>query len=186
MGDRQVAKVLLSQRYFPRLRELIRSKLFQRIRDDKDVSVLDSVLNSLVDHHGTAVPAALDDANSVWDLIARITLRHCDKHNKRSQRAAERLGPVLSIGPGETDGSTDRPAVDPPDDGLGPEAEAELADLLAHFLGQLNPRQQQVFQFELEGLSRLEIKTKLRVSMSTVDKDRKIIRDKLNKLSQDL
>jgi ECF sigma factor len=76
---------LVSKRLFVRLLGLVRKRLFSGIRSEKDVPVLGSILSSFFSNHVTD-DVDLDDDESLWPILARIGLRHCNKHNKGLQR----------------------------------------------------------------------------------------------------
>jgi DNA-directed RNA polymerase specialized sigma24 family protein len=171
---------LLSKRYFVRLRGLVRGKLWDQIRDEKDVQVIASILDSLVENHREDADIGEEDPDSLWHVLARIALRHCDKHNKRHQRERERLGPLLPLsGPRTGPDGEEGGGVDPADDTPPPEAAVEFGDWLDAFSRKLTPRQQAVLQLTFEGRGRKSMRELLKVSGSTVERDVREIRAKL-------
>jgi RNA polymerase sigma factor (sigma-70 family) len=173
---------LLSQRYFLRLRGLVRDRLWARIKDEKDVQVIDSILDSLVRHHGTDQAIDREDAESLWHVLARIAIRHCNKHNKRSKRDDDRSGPVVPIGVPPKGPDHDQSAgFDPKDDQPTPAAAVEFADWLESFRGKLPPQEQQVLKWTLEGRSRSEMADLLNRKEVTVERKVKNVREELMK-----
>lgn len=156
------AEKVLSDRFFVRLLGLVRKRLFAQIRSDKDVLVLDSVLSSFFKHHATE-DIDLDDEDSLWPMLARVALRHCNKHNKRAQRAPN----VSALG------------VDPTADEPSPEDEVEFLEFLTRFQTRLSEREKKVLELALDQEAQGDIARKLAVSQTTISNDMKRLRTKL-------
>jgi DNA-directed RNA polymerase specialized sigma24 family protein len=157
------AKKALSGRFFQRMMALVRSRLYSEI-GGKDVSILDSILESVVQNH------AEDDIN--WSdeeclmyLIGRVALRHCNTHNKRWQRDPERHVRHVSIGiPKGATADNPSPGLDPADTEPSPEAVVEFADFLTRF----SPRQRQIIQRLLDDVAVVDIANELECASRTI------------------
>ena len=163
----------LSDRMFIRLLGLVRSRLFAQIRSDKDVLVVDSVLSSFFAHHAVE-EIDLTDEESLWCILSRIALRHCNKHNKRAQRSPH--PPTLSISAAAD--SSDA-GFEPADDEPSAEAQVEFIEFLGRFQAKLSSRERQVLELALAQEAQGAMARKLQVSQTTICNDLKHLRAKL-------
>ena len=175
----ELAKKEFKRRYLPRLLGLVRKRLWKRTADEKDVSVVLSVLSSLLENH---LQAAMErDAEGVWDLLARIAIRHCSKRNKRQERQDERDHGIVPIGVGAEGAQREsREGYQPEDPEFAPEILVAYKETLERLETALTARQRQVLQYVLQGLTRTELPERVNVSQPTVDRDIKVIRDRLS------
>lgn len=170
-GSPAIEKKPLNERFFVRLLGLVRSRLFGEIRNERDVFVVDSVLNSFFAHHA---PEKIDFENesSLWPVLSKIALRHCNKHNKRFQRAPEvRAIPIGPASPYESIGG-----FEPVDDEPSPDDMAEFLDFLTRLQERLSERERKVLELALNQEAQGDIARRLAVSQTTICNDLKRIR----------
>src|SRR5262249_12489517 len=99
----------------------------------------------------------------LWDRLLEITLRHCNKWNKRVQREGGKTVP-LEPSKGKTD-----TGFEPADDEPTPEEAAALADLVDGLLSSLDmPFERQILKLRLQGYTVAEISREVSMAERTV------------------
>jgi DNA-binding CsgD family transcriptional regulator len=136
-------------------------------------NVAASVMSSFFQHH-TEDDIDVQAEDGIWDLLIEVTLRHCEKWNKRFRaKKRKREGSLLPIGVERagTDGKPDA-GFDPDDDEVRPDLIDE-ADYLAHLLHKLNTRLndrgRQVVALHLSGLTNADVGQSIGISKTRVD-----------------
>ena len=138
-------------------------------------NVAASVLSSFFSNH-TEDAIDLHAPDGVWGLLLEMTLRHCEKWNKRFRARKRRpAGGVTPIGDGSEEGG-----VVPADDAPGPEEAVDEADYYAHLVRELeallSERQRTVLALHLSGRRADEIADRIGFARPTVDRELAAIR----------
>jgi RNA polymerase sigma factor (sigma-70 family) len=162
----------------PRVLGLAKKKLFDKAQHE---DVAQSVLLSFLASH-VAELARLDEPGEVWELFASITVRHCNKHNKRHHREQQR-GTAAPLRQGRDTAATG--GFEPAAADLSPDEQAALNDLFAACKQQLSERQQAVLVASLAGLQRRALAGALQVAIPTIDRELKRVREVLAALAGD-
>jgi RNA polymerase sigma factor (sigma-70 family) len=173
-GDAEAQRRLLAE-FIPRIAGLVRKSLWnEALHED----LIQSVFVSVIGKHRTEI-AEVRDSNDLWELFAAVTLRHCDKYVKRLVRR-----PMRSLdAPAASPGADSTPRLDVPAADTSPDEEAAVHDLIATCKSRLTERQRRVLELQLEGRTRNEIRQALQVSIPTIDRELKRVRDVLEELS---
>jgi DNA-directed RNA polymerase specialized sigma24 family protein len=137
-----------------------------------------SVLLSFFANHIEKL-AEIREPGDLWEIFAAITLRHCNKHNKRHYRENKRHGVIAHAG----QGSDSFPGFDVAAGDLPPDEEAAVRNLFDECKTKLTNRQQAVLVGTLAGMERKEIAQGLQVAIPTVDREVKQIKSVLAKLA---
>jgi hypothetical protein len=175
-GDAQARNELFTA-FMPRIAGLLKKYLRNPgLLDD----VKGSVVVSFLANHGADL-AKVTDADDLWHLFAAITLRHCNKHNKRGYRANQR-GATIPIEGGSGDSSTPQGYV-PVDPELTPDMKAAVNDLILTCNKALTHRQQLILTEHLGGAENESIAQSVEISPSTVVRELEKIRSILNRLA---
>jgi RNA polymerase sigma factor (sigma-70 family) len=160
--------------YVKRLLVLAHSQLYEQTKAKVDAEdVVQSVLLSFHTRHAGQVDLQAEDG--LWDKLAEITLRHCNKWNKRRQRDRAKIVPLQP--------STDGPdtGFEPADDKPSPQEAAELADLVKWLMQALGTdREREVLTLRLQGYTILEICKRLHLSEQTVNRALKTVKERVN------
>jgi DNA-directed RNA polymerase specialized sigma24 family protein len=141
------------------------------------VLVVGSVFKSFLEHH-TADDMDWENETSLRKLLTEIAIRHCDKHNKRAQRQAKRIGTLVPIRV-DVEPDNDKRRSNDARDGLAATIAAEFIKTVGE---RLKPREKQVLGCKLAGMCEQEIVEALRVSKATVQRDW----NKIKKISEEL
>jgi RNA polymerase sigma-70 factor (ECF subfamily) len=179
-GDEQAAAQIF-ERFAGRLIDLARSRLDRTLRQKVDPEdVLQSTFKSFfrrVDHS-----FELDSWDSLWGLLARITLYKCG-HRIRYFRTAQR-NVQRELGAAHSEERTI-----PEWEGLAreptPPETAVLAETVEALLRVLDERDRQVFLLALQGYTAPEISTQLKCSERTVFRALKYIRAELQSMQDE-
>jgi DNA-directed RNA polymerase specialized sigma24 family protein len=176
--------------FVPRILGL--AKKYLRDQSQKE-DVGGSVWVSFIANHQTDFEK-IQHPGELWDLFAAITVRHCNKHNKRRQRENAR-GPVARIDGDDTDSGAGR-GFDPVDPEPRPDEQVverevrqscrDLVEQCKRMLADDDPdrgdRRLAVLGMHLDGKARKHIARALGTSEPTVDRDLREIRTVLDKL----
>lgn len=159
--------------YIHRLVGLARKKLSDQTRQKTGSEVVaQSAMQSFLAKHTEEVD--LQSEESLWAVLLEITLRHCNKWNKRMVRAPK----VAAIQPGsEGSGSGLEPVGDEP----SPEESVALAELVDHMKTGLNERQRHVFDMRLDGYTLAEISEHIQLSLAMVHRIMEQVRAHVSK-----
>lgn len=158
----QEGEIRALNEYATRLLGLARSRLHSKtqVRVDPEDVVQSAMLSFAIRHTGE-VNLQVDDG--LWDKLLEITLRHCNKWNRRVQRERAQLMP-LRTSQEETDAG-----FEPADEEPGPEEVTALADLVEWLMRGLEmPYERQVVMLRLQGYSVVEIASTTSLSERTV------------------
>lgn len=147
-------------------RRHLRSKVRAKVGSD---AVANSVLHSFFAHH-TAEDIDLSDEQNLWPLLLKITLRHCEKWNKRF-RAAKRNTVEVSLVVGSQSAGESPNDIDLPDHGASPEEAVMLADFIEHVLNHVSPLQQRIFELRREGQTIKQIADEVGMSQATINRN---------------
>ena len=174
----QGGDTLSLNRYVQRLVALAGRKLHAKIKGEAE-DVVQSAMLSFAARHKDEVDLQAEDG--LWDVLVEITLRHCDKWNKRSAR--QRTGTV-PLQPSRDDADA---ALEPADDEPTPEEAAILAELLERLMRSCKTKSHRdVLTRRLQGCAPLEISRELRLSERSVyralEDARRHLRDRLETL----
>jgi len=146
---------LLLQCYAHRLIALARRRLGDRLHNKVDPEdVLQSVFRSFF-RRQAAGEWDLTDANSLWGLLVRITLRKCNRrleYYRAARRDVRREVPLARVGSAQT---TDGDAVSPEPTPAEAALLAEAVEVVMNRLGTDTKRR--VFELSLQGYSVAEI-----------------------------
>jgi DNA-directed RNA polymerase specialized sigma24 family protein len=131
-----------------------------------------SAIASILARHGTTVQKLRTggEGNALWLFLLRGTLRHCGKRIARwKKRHAVSLDQQGGEGPGR---KIDVPGTAPP-----PDDAAAFSDFLSAILRLLTPRQRLILELRLSRMTFGEIAGQLRVSIATVNRELRHIRE---------
>jgi RNA polymerase sigma-70 factor (ECF subfamily) len=159
--DEQAARHLFD-RYVHHLVAMARSRLNHRIRQKLDPEdVVQSVYLSffLRNQRGQF---ELTDWDSLWAVLAVITLRKCHRWNTRFQRRARDVSVEVPV---HGEACTDW---EPLARGPRPEEAAALSESIDNLLSSLNERDQDIVRCALRGMATSEISVKVGRSERTV------------------
>jgi RNA polymerase sigma factor (sigma-70 family) len=176
-GDPEAAAILF-YRYAHRLIGLARRRLNAGVgpRVDAD-DVVNSVVRTFCRRHAER-PFDLDGEDSLWALLAEITLRKCNRWNRyfhtRKRDVRREHAPAAS-----DDSSVDEP--------LGPSAPspedaAIFNDLLEQLLSGLDARTRRVCEMRLQGYQIKEMAAELDCTETTVFRKLQRIKERLQQL----
>jgi DNA-directed RNA polymerase specialized sigma24 family protein len=174
----QDAQVQVFRAYLHRVIALARVRLKSRVKQavGEDAVALSAMASFFLNH--TEKMIDLQDENSLWGLLSEITLRHCEKWNKRF-RAKKRAGTEVPLG-----SARDEHFFDPQDPAPGPATDAGFVDIYTQFLEQLSDRQRQVAEQQLQGSTVAESADALQISQSTVLRERREVKRILEQMLQ--
>jgi RNA polymerase sigma factor (sigma-70 family) len=151
----------LHRQFAPRLRGVVLRRLW---RGESSVdSVMQTVLWSFAGRLRQAKPASLEEED-LWRLLFQIALRHCDKHNHRTNRRRKSGKIPDQFSQLEPEDAEHAAPFDVPDH-TSDLQEVELQDFVEHFLDRLkrtglDEQEISVFRLRLAGYSKEEIATK--------------------------
>jgi RNA polymerase sigma factor (sigma-70 family) len=166
--------------YVKRLLGLARSRLHAKtqVRVDAEDVVQSAMLSFAIRHRGEVDLQAED---GLWAKLVEITLRHCNKWNKRVRR--ERLKTV-PIQPSRDEADT---GFEPEDDEPTPEEAAVLADLVEWLMRGLETvRQREVLKLLLQGYTPSEVSRELKMAVRTVFRTRDAVRGRIRQRLEEL
>ena len=165
------------QRYFQRLLPLARARL--RALPDRSVDEED-ILQSVFDRFFRTAQedrfARLHDRDDLWQILLMLTERKVAEQFRRSQAQKRGAGRVATaVDAGELgDGDARQLADREP----GPEFVAAFNDQLSQALGRLDAeRTREVALLRLEGFENREIAERLGISLSSVERKLRLIRE---------
>jgi len=176
--------------FIPRILGLAHRYLRDKCKKD---DLTGSVLLSFIENHGDTFEK-FHEPGELWELFAEITVRHCQKHNKRDQRFQVKHGAVVPIrGEGAESGLHGFEPVDstrPPDEkAVERECRQVCTDLvenceriLAEEFPKLSNRLIGVLGMHLAGARRAAMAESMNVSIPTIDNDLEKIRSILDRL----
>jgi RNA polymerase sigma factor (sigma-70 family) len=152
----------LCELLLPRVMGLIKKKASQKLSDASAEDVLQNVFASFCKRFNQGKFPKLD-SDSVWPLLARMTVRKVVDHYRRktakfrgrefARKSIDDLSVLSELVSGEVD----------------PAYQEELEDMIAQLLSLCTPRQVQVFQDRLEGRTIAEIAQSLDLGARTVE-----------------
>ena len=165
------------QRYFQRLLPLARARL--RALTDRSVDEED-ILQSVFDRFFRAAQedrfARLHDRDDLWQILLMLTERKVAEQFRRSQAQKRGAGRVVTaadageLGDGDARQLADREP--------GPEFVAAFNDQLSQALGRLDAEKtREVALLRLEGFENREIADRLGISLSSVERKLRLIRE---------
>jgi DNA-directed RNA polymerase specialized sigma24 family protein len=163
------------QRFFERLLPLARARLQalpDRTVDEEDilVSVFDRFFRAAREERF----AQLNDRDDLWQILLMLTDRGVAQQYRRSQAQKRGGGDVRLLG--DLAEADSRPC-DTPDQEPGPEFVAAFNDHLSRALARLSDeRTREVALLKLEGYENREIAQRLEISLSSVERKLRVIR----------
>jgi RNA polymerase sigma factor (sigma-70 family) len=151
------------QQYFRRMAGLARKRLYQRARQQVGAeAIAQSTLLSVIANHAQEVD--LDAEDSLWNVLLRLTVKHCRKWNRRLT-AQKRTGVEVPLAPSDDQADEGlEPAADQPP----PELLVELQDELDSLLATLNEQQREIVALRGQGLSVAQIAERVNLSQTMV------------------
>lgn len=171
-GGREGEADFLNQ-YMKKLLGLARSRLHAKVlaRMDPEDVVQSAMLSFATRHTGEV---DLQAENGLWGKLLEVTLRHCNKWNRRVQRERTRIVP-LQPSKDETD-----TGFEPADDEPTPAEAAALADLVEWLMRGLEmPDERKMVMLRLQGCPIAEIAGKVLTSERTVARTIKEVKERL-------
>ena len=171
------ATALVFNRYTYRLLALARSRLDSRIRSKVDAAdIVQSVYRSFFHRHADG-QFELRDWQSLWGMLAVITLRKARnrvRHFRTAGRDARRETSLSDDRDGESEGRWSLPGREPT-----PDEAVELTDTIEAIMRNLTDRDRTVFELALQGHTPSEISPRVGCSERTVRRALERIKDML-------
>ena len=179
-GD-QDAATLIFHRFVNRLTALASRQFDARFRAKTDAEdVVQSVYKSFFLRDGRS-PFDLSDWDSLWSLLATITIRKC--HDKRSFWLAARRSVGREFDPKPTES---RPSGwESLDRSPTPLEATVLAEILETILGELTPQHRSIAELSFQGFTALEAAAQCQCSERTVGRVIARIKDRLKEIDSD-
>ncbi len=173
-GDQDAAS-LIFHRFVNRLTALASGQFDNRFRAKADAEdVVQSVYKSFFLRDGRS-PFDLSDWDSLWSLLATITIRKCTDRRSYWLAARRSVGRELSRGPGGSDGSWRETL----DRGPTPFQATVLTELLETILAELPDHHRTIAELSLQGYTAIEVATRAECSERTVARVVARIKDRL-------
>lgn len=182
-GDEAAARQIF-ERYAQRLIALARGRLGRRFQQKADPEdVLQSVFRSFF-HHQAKGEFDLSSWDSLWSLLAVITLRKCGRVIQRFQAKARDIGreAARQASP-DTDGSSasfEAIAREPT-----PSEVLALSETVEEMMRGLEDYQRRIVERSLQGYTAAEISEQETCTVRTVQRVLKRVRERLEKLRGD-
>jgi RNA polymerase sigma factor (sigma-70 family) len=175
-GDQEAAAQIF-ERFASRLIALARSRMGQRMRQKEDPEdVLQSVYQSFFIRQARG-EFELRDWDSLWALLATITLNKCGHRIEHFQAARRDLRrEVAPLTRDDVTASLEGIARDPT-----PQEAAVLAELLEQTMRSLEGYQRQILELSLQGYSVAEISTRVGYTQRTVQRILQRVRSNLER-----
>lgn len=178
-GDEQAAR-RLADRYYNRLVTLARRQLGRvprRVSDEDDVA--QSVLYRLCAGADQGRFPRLTDRNDLWALLLSITRGKVADHVRRETRLKRGGGEVRGESVWEQGGDAEATAGQAIDRELTPEFLVQMQEEHERLMNLLtDPAQRQIAEWRLEGCRNEEIAQRLGVSIKTVERKLRFIRER--------
>jgi RNA polymerase sigma-70 factor (ECF subfamily) len=178
-GDPQAAAMVFN-RYTFRLVALARSRLDGRIRSKVDAEdVVQSVYRSFFTRHA-AGEFAINDAESLWGMLALITARKASNRVRSFRSARRDTGREVPL----LDRVGARPSTgwELPDREPSPEEAAMLVEAVETLMRRLDERDQTVFQLAWDGQTTAAISRQLGRSERTIRRALERVKDEIERL----
>lgn len=164
------------QRFFQRLLPLARARLrgvSDRLVDEEDllVSVFDRFYRAVQEERFSRVR----DRDDLWQILLLLTEHRAADYHRKSRSAKRGGGRLGSLAPSSVEGEDVEQLAD---DLPTPEYAAAFNESLASALEKLtDDRQREIALLRLEGYENLEIANQLRISLSSVERKLRLIRE---------
>ncbi len=167
----------LFDEYFEALVRLADARIGRRhgrVADGEDIAI--SAMGSFLNRYGDDSQIRLQEADSLWALIAKIAHRKALNHirqNNRIKRGEGKIGGDSAFANGDEDigGISSLPG-----DQHAPDVLAQSAETTCLLLSQLTPEMATIAQRKLEGSKNPEIAAELGCSVATIERRLKMIR----------
>ncbi len=175
LGDSE-ALAALWQRYFQRLLQVARSRLASqpdRIVDEEDVVL--SVFDRLFQGASQGRFPKLNDRSDLWQILVMLTERSVIDQHRRNK--AEKRGGSPPIPQSDLVPTDLRQIQELVDSSPSPEVVAALNENLSRAMNRLGQKTRNVALLKLEGYTNKEIGQRLGVSISTVERKIRMIRE---------
>jgi RNA polymerase sigma-70 factor (ECF subfamily) len=179
-GDPEAAR-LIFQRFARRLLGLARRRLNKTVRQKLDPEdVIQSVFRTFFFHQGEAT-WQFETWDSLWSMLAVITLRKCGHRIQHYQAARRDVQREVALGTGpapeEPTGDWSAVARDPT-----PEEAAILTETVQQLMQALSPQERHILERSLRGLSNNQISADLGCTRRTVERALQRVRTILEQL----
>jgi RNA polymerase sigma-70 factor (ECF subfamily) len=172
------AATAIFRRFVRRLVLLARSQLDSRLRHKADPEeVVQSVFKSFFARH-QAGQFELTDWESLWGLLAVMTLRKCHNQAQHLRAACRDVRREVSLPPAEQDRAVVFGLARDPT----PAEAAVLTDTLEHLMRGLEPRERDILVLHLQGYTLQEISDRVGRAQRTVRRVVERVRKRLRRL----
>ncbi len=179
-GDQDAAS-LIFHRFVNRLTALASGQFDNRFRAKTDAEdVVQSVYKSFFLRDGRS-PFELSDWDSLWSLLATITIRKCSDRRSYWLAACRSVGRELSRSPG----GEDRLSWETIDRGPTPFQVTVLAELIETILAELSDHHRAIAELSLQGFTAIEAAARVECSERTVARVVARIKDRLRVIEAD-
>jgi RNA polymerase sigma-70 factor (ECF subfamily) len=177
----EVAAAELFQRFAGRLIGLARSRLDRLVRQKVDPEdVLQSVFKSFFRRHREG-DWDLTDWDSLWSLLARMTIRKCGRRAIHYQSQRRDVRRETAPAADQQESSFFREAINREPT---PDEAAMLGEIIEQLLGELDDCHRDIIQLSLQGCSSAEIADQIDVTERTVQRILKHVRERIEQLAE--